>query len=93
MGLALDEPKEGDETHQIDGLQIIADPFAMKLIKESGGLTIKSSLFGPTAELNTPSGGGCSLRIRGPRMPIFEFKCDGCGKEFERLVFSSGKDP
>lgn len=26
-------------------------------------------------------------------MPIFEFKCDGCGKEFERLVFSSGKDP
>ncbi len=60
MGLALDEPKDGDETHQIDGLQIIADPFAMKLINESGGLTIKSSLFGPTAELNTPSGGGCS---------------------------------
>ena len=26
-------------------------------------------------------------------MPIFEFKCDDCGKEFERLVFSSGKDP
>jgi hypothetical protein len=60
MGLALDEPKEGDETRQIDGLQVIADPFAMKLINESGGLAIKSSLFGPTAELNSPSGGGCS---------------------------------
>jgi hypothetical protein len=60
MGLALDEPKEGDETHQIDGLQVIADPFATKIINESGGLTIKSSLFGPTAELNSPSGGGCS---------------------------------
>jgi putative FmdB family regulatory protein len=22
-------------------------------------------------------------------MPIFEFKCDKCGKEFERLVYSS----
>jgi hypothetical protein len=60
MGLALDEPREGDETHQIDGLQIIADPFAMKLINESGGLTIKSSLFGPMAELNASGGGGCS---------------------------------
>ena len=25
-------------------------------------------------------------------MPIFEFKCDSCGKEFEKIVFSSGKD-
>jgi len=22
-------------------------------------------------------------------MPIFEFKCCGCGKEFERLIFGS----
>jgi putative FmdB family regulatory protein len=22
-------------------------------------------------------------------MPIFEFKCDKCGKEFERIVFGS----
>lgn len=26
-------------------------------------------------------------------MPIFEFKCESCGKEFERLVFASDTDP
>jgi len=26
-------------------------------------------------------------------MPIFEFRCNNCEKEFESLVFSSGKDP
>ncbi len=25
-------------------------------------------------------------------MPIFEFKCDNCGKEFERVVFGSDED-
>ena len=25
-------------------------------------------------------------------MPIFEFKCDKCGKEFERVVFVSDQD-
>jgi putative FmdB family regulatory protein len=25
-------------------------------------------------------------------MPIFEFKCDRCGKEFERVVFGSETD-
>ncbi len=25
-------------------------------------------------------------------MPIFEFKCGSCGKEFERLVFRSEED-
>jgi putative FmdB family regulatory protein len=24
-------------------------------------------------------------------MPIFEFRCDRCGKEFERIVLSSGE--
>jgi len=60
MGLVLDEPREGDETHKFDGVQLIVDPFAMKLIKEAGGLAIKSSAFGPVAELNSPSGGVCS---------------------------------
>ncbi len=26
-------------------------------------------------------------------MPIYEFKCGQCGKEFESLVFSSNEDP
>jgi len=25
-------------------------------------------------------------------MPIFEFRCERCGVEFERLVFSSGQN-
>lgn len=59
MGLALDEPREGDETHQVDGLRVIMDPFAAKLVKESGGLHIHSSIFGPTAELAGAAGCGC----------------------------------
>lgn len=60
MGLALDEPREGDETHQVDGLSLIMDPFAAKLVKESGGINIRSSMFGPTAELAGAVGCGCS---------------------------------
>jgi putative FmdB family regulatory protein len=26
-------------------------------------------------------------------MPIYEFRCDQCGKEFERLVFSGNENP
>lgn len=60
MGLALDELKEGDEQHVINDLPLVVDPFAMKIIKESGGLAIKSSIFGPMAELvNSGSDGGC----------------------------------
>ncbi|MFH1113392.1 MAG: hypothetical protein V1792_05680 [Pseudomonadota bacterium] len=58
MGLALDEPRDGDETYQLEGLSLIIDPFAHKVIKDSGGLTIKHSLFGPVAEL--AGAGGCS---------------------------------
>jgi hypothetical protein len=60
MGLALDEPREGDETYQVADLSVIVDPFALKLIKESGGVKIKSSVFGPMAELENASGGSCS---------------------------------
>ena len=59
MGLALDELRDGDETYQIDGISVIVDPFANKVINESGGVAIKSSLFGPTAELAN-SAGACS---------------------------------
>lgn len=60
MGLALDEPREGDESYQINELPLIVDPFAHKVIKESGGLTIKSSIFGPVAELDGSAPGRCS---------------------------------
>lgn len=61
MGLALDEPREGDESYQVDGIDVTVDPFALKIIRESGGISIRSSIFGPTAELNGASGGcGCS---------------------------------
>ncbi|MDA8405388.1 MAG: hypothetical protein M0T73_00800 [Deltaproteobacteria bacterium] len=61
MGLALDEPKEEDEHYTVNDLPIIVDPFAMKIIKESGGLNIRNSMFGPTAELaGAECGSGCS---------------------------------
>jgi hypothetical protein len=59
MGLALDEPKEGDEQFDVDGLNVIIDPFAAKMIKDSGGLRIRSSIFGPMAELTGAAAGGC----------------------------------
>ncbi len=59
MGLALDELKEGDEKYVINELPLVVDPFAMKIIKESGGLAIKSSIFGPMAELANTSSDGC----------------------------------
>ncbi|HMK36341.1 MAG TPA: hypothetical protein VK463_14800 [Desulfomonilaceae bacterium] len=59
MGLALDEPRDGDETYTINELPLVVDPFALKLIKESGGVAIKTSLFGPMAELEGRGGGGC----------------------------------
>ena len=58
MGLALDEPRDGDQTYQVDGLDVIVDPFANKIISDSGGLTIKNTLFGPTAELEGATGCG-----------------------------------
>ena len=51
MGLALDEPKEGDEQFEVDGLNVIIDPFAAKMVRDSGGLRIRNSIFGPMAEL------------------------------------------
>jgi len=59
MGLALDEPRDGDETYQLEGLSVVIDPFAHKVIKDSGGLTIKHSVFGPVAELAGASAGSC----------------------------------
>lgn len=60
MGLALDEPRDGDETYQLEGLSVVVDPFAHKVIKDSGGLTIKNSVFGPVAELAGASAKSCS---------------------------------
>lgn len=58
MGLALDEPRESDQSFTIDGLNIIIDPFAAKLVKDAGGLSIRNSLFGPMAELQGVTGCG-----------------------------------
>jgi hypothetical protein len=52
MGLALDEPKENDETHQVDGVRLIVDPFAAKIIRDAGGIAIRNSFAGPAAELH-----------------------------------------
>jgi hypothetical protein len=60
MGLALDEPRDGDESYNVDELRVIVDPFASKLIRESGGLHVKSGIFGPMAELQSSSCGSCS---------------------------------
>jgi Fe-S cluster assembly iron-binding protein IscA len=58
MGLALDEPRDGDQTYQLDGLDVVIDPFALKIINDSGGLSIKNTLFGPSAELEGAVGCG-----------------------------------
>jgi hypothetical protein len=60
MGLALDEPREGDASYEINNLPLVVDPFALKLIRESGGISIKSGTFGPMAELENCAGGSCS---------------------------------
>ena len=60
MGLALDEPREGDTTDEVDGLPIIMDPFAAKIVKESDGLSINYTFYGPVAELLGRAAGGCS---------------------------------
>jgi Fe-S cluster assembly iron-binding protein IscA len=58
MGLALDEPRDDDEKIQLDGLDVVIDPFALKIINDSGGLNIKNTLFGPSAELEGAAGCG-----------------------------------
>jgi hypothetical protein len=60
MGLALDEPREGDHSYSVEDLPLIVDPFALTIIKESGGIAIKSGIFGPMAELNGQDRGACS---------------------------------
>jgi hypothetical protein len=60
MGLALDEPRDGDQSYNVNEITLVVDPFALKIIQESGGISIKSSIFGPTAELENSQGGGCS---------------------------------
>ncbi|MBM3301021.1 MAG: hypothetical protein FJY85_13840 [Deltaproteobacteria bacterium] len=51
MGLALDEPRDGDERYEVNDVSVVVDPFAMRVITQSGGLAIKSGIFGPLAEL------------------------------------------
>ena len=65
MGLVLDEPRDGDESSTVEDVPIIVDPYAMTIIKEFGGIDIKTSSFGPTAELRRPDGhpaGGCGCQ-------------------------------
>lgn len=59
MGLALDEPKDGDVNYDVREIPVVVDPMALKIIKESGGVTIKSGPFGPVAELNSYQGRSC----------------------------------
>ena len=59
MGLALDEPREGDKSYELDGLNVVVDAYALKVITDSGGLTIKHTLFGPAAELEGAASCGC----------------------------------
>lgn len=59
MGLALDEPKEGDHNYSVEDLPLIVDPFALKIIEQSGGIVIKSGIFGPMAELNGQDRSAC----------------------------------
>ena len=59
LGLALEEPKEGDEKYEVNGLTFILDPFALKLVKDAGGVTITNSYFGPVAELQAAANAGC----------------------------------
>ncbi len=60
MGLALDEPRDDDSKYEVNDLTLIVDPFALKVIKESGGINIRSSVFGPMAELENCAAGSCS---------------------------------
>jgi hypothetical protein len=62
MGLALDEPREGDESYTVDDIPVIMDPFALKIVRESGGASIRSSIFGPMVELNSATAGACSCQ-------------------------------
>jgi hypothetical protein len=59
MGLALDEPKEEDVNYEASDVPVIVDPFALKIIKESGGVTIRSGPFGPVVELEDYQGRKC----------------------------------
>jgi len=59
MGLALDEPRDGDETYTLQDLRVVVDPFALRIIKDSGGIAIKSGIFGPAAELENTATGTC----------------------------------
>jgi hypothetical protein len=58
MGLALDEPRDDDETHTAHDIPIIMDPFAAKLVKDYGGIEIKNSVFGPMAKLSAAAACG-----------------------------------
>ncbi len=60
MGLALDEPHDEDKSYTVEDVPVIVDPFALKIITEAGGIKIKQSIFGPTAELTRAASGECS---------------------------------
>jgi hypothetical protein len=59
MGLALDEPNEGDEKFTVEEVPVVADPFAMQIVRQFGGIDIRSSIFGPVAELRGAEKSAC----------------------------------
>lgn len=59
MGLALDEPREGDNNYSLEDLPLIVDPFTLTIIQQSGGVSITSGIFGPMAELNGQDRSAC----------------------------------
>ena len=58
MGLALDEPQEGDETYNLDGVDILVDKRAMPYAAEST-VDYIDSMWGKGFTIRPAYGGTC----------------------------------
>ena len=58
MGLALDEPQEGDETYNVDGIDILVDKRAMPYAVEST-VDYIDSMWGKGFTIRPAYGGAC----------------------------------